>query len=199
MMAILQVIIGGLLSLLGSWLATRQTHKNAVERESGNKCETYRRFMKSILDEIESVFEIYMSGIGKSIEQLPEQHPFLLTGMQGEDYFVVYTSNANLLPLIDDDKLRRSIVNTYAKAKFLKDTIALNNSILEQLYDVYLLKIEKSSDPSSAERIDKLIEGFQTNLLDFSKSLKKIHDEVKVEVEALKGSIISKLNAWNVQ
>ena len=51
-----------------------------------------------------------------------------------QDYFIVYHSNAALVMQIADANLRRSIIQTYTRAKAVLDTVNMNRLYLERYH-----------------------------------------------------------------
>ena len=176
---LLPVLVGGGLSLVGSGWATWKTHINAINREETHRKETYRRFIESIRDEIETVFALYMARLGKTLDELKDGDPFIYNGKQDEEYFSVFSSNASHLMLVDDDSLRKQIIRTYAKAKSLKDSISLNNMTLEKFDESEKLKITDNAVARAG--FEKRSGDLMVALKAYGNILKSTHDEAKSE------------------
>ena len=125
-MPLIAAIIGGLLALAGSWIATR-IQINAKNKDN-KKIE--RRFIRSIFIEIESVYSRYQ----ELSHTIREESDFLKYSISiNEDYFPVYHNNVGYLGLIENDKLRNNIISFYTQAKGLIDTLRTNNALLDDL------------------------------------------------------------------
>lgn len=173
---LISALIGGLLALFGvfiaDWLAKR--------KEKENRREEIQALIQSIKDEVGTLWDIYMKSVGTSLQELNEGEPFDRYFAVTQEYFTIYASNAHKIGMIHDEKLRKSIVETYSLGRSLIDTYRFNNELVKR-YDnnVWMSHITKSSI------YDELKESSQKDLIDYSSSLKNIHDRFEEKVKKL--------------
>ncbi len=125
-MPLIAAIIGGLLALAGSWIATRIQ----INTKNKDNKKIEKRFIRSIFIEIESVYSRYQ----ELSHTIREESDFLKYSISiNEDYFPVYHNNVGYLGLIENNELRNNIISFYTQAKGLIDTLRVNNALLDDL------------------------------------------------------------------
>lgn len=125
--SLIAAVIGGLLGLLGSLIAT----KKQIQNKTSENNEIAERFINSILIEIECIHSRYKE-FSKIIRSKNDYLDCLM--YINEDYFSVYHNNSGYLGLIKNDELRNNIIKFYTQAKGLIDTIRTNTKLLEELH-----------------------------------------------------------------
>ncbi|HXJ57832.1 MAG TPA: hypothetical protein VNU68_14345, partial [Verrucomicrobiae bacterium] len=70
----------------------------------------------------------------RPIQAVAEGKPYEGLFTASQDYFIVYHANAALVMQIADADLRRSIIQTYTRAKAVLDTVNMNRLYLERFH-----------------------------------------------------------------
>jgi len=83
-----------------------------------------------------------------SAETVPDGKPYERLFSAKQDYFTVYHANVALVIQVKNAELRRSIFNTYLRAKGLLDTVSMNRLYLER-YHYLQSTFLKTRDPSA--------------------------------------------------
>lgn len=174
--AFIGAIIGGLFSLGGVWLA----HKNDLKKEQEREKLLLKGFLLSIRDEIETLWDRYMWGIGEVLEKLPEKSPLLYFYPLTQSYFTVYDDNSSLIGKIEDNDLRKLIIITYAKAKGLVDGYRFNNEMVQKYENLNFL-YQQTNNPTIGSQAKAALAG----LVEYADGIKKQHLEIKNSVAEL--------------
>ncbi|MCH7926933.1 MAG: hypothetical protein IID03_02965 [Candidatus Dadabacteria bacterium] len=124
-------IVGGSITGYFTHRAVNKSHENDLLKQEKVMQESLKGLYQSIHDEIDTLWNIYLNGIGNQLEQLGENLPLEFLYPITQEYFTVYTSNAALIGQIPNPKLRKLIITTYTKARGLIDSYRLNNSLVE--------------------------------------------------------------------
>jgi hypothetical protein len=91
-----------------------------------------------------------------STEDIPDGIPYERLFTANQDYFTVYHANATLIMQIKQAELRRSIFETYLRAKALLDTVSMNRLYLERYHYLQSTFLKtRSSAQSASENIGK--------------------------------------------
>jgi hypothetical protein len=152
------------------------------KREERGKC---KRFLQSIHDEVDATLSLYLAKYGKHLEETDESKGIEGYGMQDQDYFTVYSSNATLLGIVKNKELRKAIVTTYAKAKSLMDSISLNNAILQKREEA--LKLHFVANANARGDVPALLQDYGKSLVAFAPQLRAAHYDLKKDaLELLK-------------
>jgi hypothetical protein len=131
--SLFSVLIGGGLSLLGAIVAVLiQGRMNKRQEELKEKL-LLRGFIQSIKAEITILWDNYYGGVGKQLESLKEGEPFLTTYPITQEYFTIYTNSSFLIGRIENEALRKTIVETYNTARVLIDSFRLNNELIKEM------------------------------------------------------------------
>lgn len=169
-------IIGSSLSLLGVWISHRLNRSHQENKDQ----QMILGVMQALHDEIESLWENYLQGVGNQIEVLPDDKPLALYWPVTQDYFTVYTTNAFFIGRIADHDLRKLIVSTYSKARGLIDSYRLNNDFFQKFEHAHWL-FQETKNPAH----EKSAKSQFMTLTNYAKSIKKAHEEVKKQVQDL--------------
>ncbi len=180
----ISALIGGSLAVLASYLS----HKWNRDKEKENEVKLIANLVRSIHDEIDTLWNQYNNKIGSQIELLEPNQPFNFYWAISQDYFTIYTRNAHLISKIDDGTLRRQIVSTYSRSRGLIDSYQLNNNLVHKYEQAYLL-FQQTNNPIHKHQADSKLQ----ILTSYADSLKQTHFEVKESVELLLSTINKKI------
>ena len=90
--------------------------------------------LQGLQDEISGLLEMAKTSPVRPIDAVPEGKPYEGLFTASQDYFIVYHANAALVMQIADARLRRSIIQTYTRAKAVLDTVNMNRLYLERYH-----------------------------------------------------------------
>ena len=180
MIGFLGVVIGALISLYG----VRYAHKLTLEKAEIDRKNEIRALIQSIKDEVETLRGIYMDSVGDGLEKHKEGEPFKYYFLVTQEYFTVYSSNADKIGMIKDDGLRKSIVEAYSAGRSLIDTYNTNNDIF-RTYDHNNRLFNITEKPVFKEEADYNIQ----RMSEYATALKTKHLQFKEAVDALLNNI----------
>lgn len=167
--SLLAALIGGLISLVAVFITEYLTRK----RTKSDELELTQNFLKNIKEEINTLWQLYISNMGDILEQHNETEAFHYIYVVNQDYFTIYNNSSQLIGSVKNKKLSSSIIKTYAKAKSLIDTYQLNNKILDK-QEIY------ASDMNIS-----MINGYENALKEYTPVLKRLHTDLKEEISTL--------------
>lgn len=123
-------LLGGLITLSAILL----TNALDLYKRKRTRDKLIHALLQGLRDEIAGLLEMVETSPVHPIEAVPEGKPYegLFTARQ--DYFIVYHANAGLVMQIADVNLRRSVIQTYTRAKAVLDTVNMNRLYLEQYH-----------------------------------------------------------------
>ena len=178
--AVVGAVVGGGITGFFAFKGVDRAHERALERASDSQNQTVQGVLQAIHDEIEVLWERYMTSIGFQLEALPTGSGFLFYWPVLHDYFTVYNSNAHLIGYISDVNLRHAIVKTYTLSKALVDSYRMNNEILIRRDNAYSIwQRTKTQDDLN------FLNQHLLQLQSYAPGLKEIHKQLKSEVENL--------------
>jgi len=181
--SIFSALTGGLIAGYFSLRAVDKAEmKDSKKREEEEKS-LLRSFLLSIRDEVDTLWNRYMWGMGERLESLPENSPLLVYYPVAQNYFVVYDGNSSLIGKIKDDSLRKLIIITYTQAKGLLDSYKMNNELVQKFENFSIAAHNNSMFNSQAEAV-------RAGLVTYVKGIKEQHYEIKKNVAEL----IEKIN-----
>ena len=128
-MAIVAGVVGSALTIIAMLLSLSRQQKAAEQKERGR----FNSLLQAIQSELTIIWTGYYENVGKEIEKLSEDQPFLIHYPMGKNFFTVYDSNASLIGYLEDGELRNMIINAYVISKCMIDLLHRNNDLL-QLY-----------------------------------------------------------------
>jgi len=142
-------LLGAMLTFSGILL----TRALDIRKQRLNQEKLIEALLQGIRDEIHGLFELSKNGSVHPIDAIDDEKPYEGHFTASQDYFTVYHKNVSLVLQINDTNLRRSIIQTYARAKGLLDTISMNRSYLERYYFLQstFLKTKEPSVQAEAE------------------------------------------------
>lgn len=182
--AITGAIIGGLLTGYFALKTTKKAHENQLEQVNQNEKKLIQGLLQAIHDEVETVFERYQENMGAKLESLKDGEALLLYYPLVSDFFTVYNGNSFLLGRIPDNDLRKQIIKTYTLAKGMVDSYRLNNDLnqkFEHWHQVFQESKNEIHQQKAAAQFGALVE--------YAKTLKTNHQEVKTEIAQLLRSL----------
>lgn len=168
--------LGGRMSRQATMEAIEATHQHEAECEQA----ILQNFYQSILTEIETVWNRYYGAVGKALEDLPQDSPFLWPYPITQDHFVVYRSNSLLVGKIPDQALRKAVVETYSQTLGLIETYNMNNKLLSEAEHWTWIAAE-TKKPMHQRRVESAGKA----LAQCAGGLKNGHDLVKKNVQEL--------------
>ncbi len=115
--------------------------------------------LQGLRDEIAGLLEMAETSPVRPIEAVPEGKPYEGLFTASQDYFIVYHANAGLVMQIADPKLRRSIIQTYTRAKAVLDTVNMNRLYLERYHYLQstFLKTKEASIQAESENYHRAL------------------------------------------
>lgn len=122
MAAILGSIVGGAIAGYFTLQGVKKAHQHDLEKTTKDREALVKSLLQSLHDEIETLWETYMKGIGVKLEALSDKQPFHYYYTATQEYFSVYTGNSFLIGQIDNNDLRKAIITTYTYARGLIDS-----------------------------------------------------------------------------
>jgi len=129
---------------------TRQDFEDIIEkrrkdREQERENSFKQNVLRSIRCELQGLTEIYDQGIGAQLAKVAEGETFHLRLALTEDWFTVFTANANHLGRLDA-YISRRVVSIYLLLKKLVEEYRINNDYLTRLENIELrLQLEGNS------------------------------------------------------
>lgn len=177
-------IIGGIITGCFAIYGVILNHKKDVERQKQNQKDTLNSLYQALYTEIETIWKAYTSNLGAEIEKIKDgealdrYYPFT------SEAFPVYKANLPLIGQIPDTELRKLIVKTYAEGQGIIDSILLNNNYVAKT-EQWNLMYHKTGDPF----YQTLLEAETKCAVDYAKTIKKQHNNVRADVTNLLESL----------
>ncbi len=169
-------LIGSALTLVAAYLSYRWQ----VSKQDDKDAQMLMGILQAIHDEIETLWDLYMEGIGHKLETLPNGQALNIYYPVTQEYFTVYNTNAFFIDRIKDHDLRKLIVSTYCKARGLIDSYGLNNDFVGKHEHAYWLFQETKNQIHQAAAA-----GHYRAMVDYAATLRKGHAEMKKQVTDL--------------
>ncbi len=177
---LLGAVAGGLITWVSSRLAVKETGKQTQRLQAANDARTLRGLLQVLHDELESVQERYQETMGKEVESLQDGQPLLFVFPVTNDYFAVYNGNASQIGRIENNDLRKSLVQTYVLAKGLVDSFKLNNEYLSK-YEHWSMIAGTTKLPLHQQNADN----YYRELTNYARRIKKSHETTKTSIKDL--------------
>ncbi|MEI7695463.1 MAG: hypothetical protein WCI64_07450 [Chlorobium sp.] len=146
------VIIGGLITGIFSICAVILTNKHNMEVLETKEAKVLRGLLQALHTEIDCVFEHYKKTAGEYLKNTPNKGKIIFYYPVLSDYFTVYNENASMIGRIENDELRKLLVETYVKAKSLIDSFKMNNEHLSK-YEQLNEQAIKTNCPVDHEKV----------------------------------------------
>lgn len=173
-------IIGAAIAGYCSLKATKNAHKNELKKQENNQKNEIKNLLQAIHDEISILWETYLWGVGNDLEKLENEKPLNVYYPLTQEYFTTYNNMSHLIGTIENDKLRKSIIETYTMCRSLVDSYRLNNDFVQKYEHWYWLFIETNEESHAAKAQSQLIV-----LTNYAKTLKEIHFKLKKKKQNL--------------
>jgi hypothetical protein len=178
--ALLASIIGGFIAGYFTLRGVNKAHQNDLEKQKKDREAIIKGLLQSLHDEIETLWETYMKGIGVKLEALSDNQPLHFYYPITQEYFTVYNGNSFLIGQIDNNDLRKAIITSYTKARGLIDSYRFNNDLLQK-YEYWSFLFQETKNPQHAININ----AYHDSLTKHAKDLKESHGELKEDVKNL--------------
>jgi len=127
---LISTLIGGLITLSAILL----TNALDLRKSKRSHNELIHALLQGLQDEVAGLLEMAEASPVRPIAAVPDGKPYEGLFTASQDYFIVYHANAGLVMQIADPKLRRSIIQTYTRAKAVLDTVNMNRLYLERYH-----------------------------------------------------------------
>jgi hypothetical protein len=177
------VLLCGISALIGSTVAlvaVYLSHRWNVSKQKEQDARTLMGVLQALHDEIETLWDLYMEGIGNELEALPNGQRLRIYYPVTQEYFTIYTSNALFIGRIRDNDLRKLIVSAYSKARGLIDSYRLNNDLLQKHEHAHWLFLQTNNPVHQAAAT-----GYLQALVNYAATLRRLHDDVKSQAQDL--------------
>lgn len=178
--AISGAVVGGLITGLFAIKATTKSFQHQREHAEENEEKLIRGLLQSIHDEIETIYERYQDTMGARLESLPEGEALNFYYPLVSDFFTVYNGNSFLIGRIPDNDMRKQIIKTYTLAKGIVDSFRLNNDLVGKFEFSNKVYEETQQEVHKKQAI-----AHYAALIEYAKTLKASHVELKKEISAL--------------
>ena len=169
-------LIGSALTLIAAVL----THQLDLRRQKDREKRLLHGLLQAIHDEIETLWDQYINGIGNHLEVLLDGQPLLLYYPATQDYFTIYSGNASFIGQIQNNDLRKAIVTTYSKGRAILDSYRMNNEILQKYEHWSWMHHETQNLVHKAKA-----EAEHTSLVCYAHTLKNYHQNLKERIQTL--------------
>lgn len=176
--SVVSALVGGAIAGFFSLRAVDRSAKKDSEMRKKEEESLLNAFLLSIRDEVDTLWNRYMWGIGEELEKLPENQPFLWQYPLTQNYFSVYDNNSSLIGKIKEDNLRKLIIITYTQAKGLIDSYRFNNEMVKTYED---FSLRQTSNPTFGEKVEAELAA----LIRYAEGIKKQHNEIRENIVEL--------------
>jgi hypothetical protein len=121
---------------IGAWAAIASTkrsleHSLAMARQESKEQE--KALILSLRDEMAILAERFKSGVGSHLDKLEAGEPFERFFPVDLDYFTIYRSNGALIGRIENNELRKAIIQAYTRVMGVVDSFRYNNRLISAL------------------------------------------------------------------
>lgn len=191
------VLIGGLATVAGGWLATIWTHKRNLDLHMFQQQKQIHGILRAIRNELEVLGDIYRMKAGAGLAATKDGEPYQVYFSLTEKYFIVYPNNTEIVGQIDDPELCKAIVVTYNKANFLLEAFRINNRYLDKLSE--LNKIQAVQQMAVTPYVQNNLVATRERLAAHAGQLKLGDADFKRETESLLAKIDNYLSNHTVK
>jgi hypothetical protein len=173
-------LMAGLITGACMWAALVIQHKHERDMHAQKEEAQVSAFIHAVIVEVETLWEAYYEGAGKRLEALEKGKAFMYYYPISQDYFTVYNGNSFLVGKITHPRLRRSIVETYTKARGVIDGFTLNNDMVQKWNHLDLMR-QDSQNPM----LIHMMWMQEQSLVHHAVKLREIHRQTKESLEHL--------------
>lgn len=173
-------LLGGALAIAGGFAATILAHTLQARRKRRTELEFSRNLLRLLRCELEALREIYDTGIGKLLNELPDGKLFMYRLALTEDWFSMFNTNAVHLGRIEGE-LSRQIIKVYALMKRLIEEYRINNGYIKEFDDATAESCFRPGDSQVAGKlkwIQELICAQTARIKEADRVLKTATDEL---------------------
>jgi hypothetical protein len=184
---IIGALIAGCIGIFVSWLG----HQFEIKRKQRAEEENVRRFLISILCEIETVWAVYMKSIGDILDQYDESNTdeYIRHFWSAEqNNFPIFDNTCQMIGQIKDEHLRRQIIMSYTAAKTIIETGKLYNIELRAL-----IEMQRDGLNNWADGKDEILKTKQNNVIINSQIFKETHIAAKDIIDNKETGVIALL------
>jgi hypothetical protein len=146
--------------------------------------------LQGLQDEVSGLLEMAKTSPVRPIHAVPEGKPYEGLFTASQDYFIVYHANAALVMQIADADLRRSIIQTYTRAKAVLDTVNMNRLYLERYHYLQSTFLKTKDTLVQAESED-----YRRALVQIAGQLKEADAEFRTSATGLLEMLSQKIGA----
>jgi hypothetical protein len=178
-------LLGGALAIAGGFAATFLAHNLQARRKRREALEFSKNLLRLLRCELEAVREIYDTGIGKLLNELPNGKLFMYRLALTEDWFSIFNTNAVHLGRIEAE-LSRQTIKVYALMKRLIEEYRINNVYIKEFDDATAESRLRAGDAQVAAKlqwIQDLIRVQTTRIKEADRALKTGTDELFTSLE----------------
>jgi len=163
-----QTFISTLLGGLVTFTAILFTNALDLRRRKRTHEKLIHALLQGLKDEIAGLLELAQTSPVRPIDAIPDGKPYEGLFTASQDYFIVYHANAALVMQIADANLRRSIIQTYTRAKAVLDTVNMNRLYLERYHYLQSTFLKTKDGSVQAESED-----YRRALVEIARQLKQ--------------------------
>jgi len=163
-----QTFISTLLGGLVTFAAILFTNALDLSKRKRTHEKLIHALLQGLQDEIAGLLELAQTSPVRAIDAIPEGKPYEGLFTASQDYFIVYHTNAALVMQIADANLRRSIIQTYTRAKAVLDTVNMNRLYLERYHYLQSTFLKTKDGSVQAESED-----YRRALVEIARQLKQ--------------------------
>ena len=163
-----QTFISTLLGGLVTFTAILFTNALDLRRRKRTHEKLIHALLQGLQDEIAGLLELAQTSPVRPIDAIPDGKPYEGLFTASQDYFIVYHANAALVMQIADASLRRSIIQTYTRAKAVLDTVNMNRLYLERYHYLQSTFLKTKDGSVQAESED-----YRRALVEIARQLKQ--------------------------
>jgi hypothetical protein len=167
-------LVGGGLAAWASFRATKTAHRFAERKHEHDEKMRLKRILQALHDEAETVWGMYSQQMGPYLDGLEDGKPVTMLWRIEQDYFTVFHTNADNIGLIENEQLRKMIIQTYSKAKGTIDSFRMNNDLALDYKDRAI-----RSENTKLELDKKLLDGSLNSLVTYAALLKQNNTTLK--------------------
>lgn len=109
----------------------KMAEDRSEQKAQRERADFERNLVKAIRVELTGLRELYKEGIGKHLQDTPEGEPLLTRVAVSQEWFTVFTANAQHLGRVDHDLARR-IIRSYVLVKSLIEEFRINHVLIDE-------------------------------------------------------------------
>lgn len=185
-----QTFISTLLGGLVTFAAILFTNALDLRKRTHTHEKLIHALLQGLQDEITGLLELAETSPVRPITAVAEGKPYEGLFTASQDYFIVYHANAALVMQIADPSLRRSIIQTYTRAKAVLDTVNMNRLYLERYHYLQSTFLKTKDGSVQAESED-----YRRALVQIARQLKQADAQFKRTAADLLETLSEKIGA----